>query len=530
MTPPLPSAALFLLAGLGLASCALIVGDYGVEREPSGGAGSGGANLGGASAACDAAPPDSVAFLAGYGQKAGFLRGNAIALDASGNTVIAGTALGSEVAFGEDTLESAELDPQGGLFVASIRPDGNAELVRAFSTGGDAVFITVGGVAVFDDETSGERAIYVSGQYEGSLELGAVALDGAGNTDSFVTKLSSTGEPVWARSFGDAEFQQTARIAVDKAGDVLVAARGDGTFALGGACSTPPDAGAGIWTFKLRASDGECMWLVKHPVGWSNNAIGFAYDRDRDVAYVGAETVGDPYFSSVPGRYEAFVYAFRGEDGSAVWPTAARFGPMATEDAGTARWVEQLRVGPCGDLYALGQFERDVVLGELATLQNESFDEGAETQLFLAKLAPESGAPVWAVQFPHSGTQLGQGLAAGPFGLLAITGEAYDLSGSPGFDFGDGPMPQNGDNPIASDAFVAVFADDGQGPELLLAQRLTDHGDNAVSQRATDAVFDDAGALYATGTFENSIQFSRQVGDSVDGFSYGAFVVQYGQP
>lgn len=524
------SVALASLAIFG-AGCVVIVGDYQVAGDSgAGGAGGGGTSGGGpegGAATCGADPPASLSLVRGYGQSGGFLHGGAITLDPDGHTIIAGTVVTESPAFGG--MSAPLPDGQGGIFVAGLNPDGTPVFVSAYPATDDPVLLTIGSVAAVDDEASGARAIYLSGSFYGSVTFGETTITSSGNSDFFVARLDASGTPIWARSFGGGGFEQAGRIAVDARGDLVGAFRGEGAFAMGAGCPAPTDADAGILAFALSADDGECTWVKKHGAGFSNDVVAFAYDRSRDVAYLGAGTRGDPYFGTTDAQFEAVVYAFSGSNGDPVWPQAVRFGPPALESERTERFIRALAVGPCGDVYAAGQYQTSIVVGN-DTFTNANEGNGAERQLFLVKLSQEDGALRWSTGLSHEGTELGFALAAGPGGLLALAGEAFDASGSPGLDFGGGPMPPTSDNPSASDAYVATFIDGEMGPSFLFADRLTDHGANQGSQRSTDVVTRATGDVLVTGSLDLSIQFSPQAGDSVDGFSYGAFVAEYGPP
>jgi len=515
---------------VGATGCVVIVGDYQVAGEGAGGSGAGGGAVegGGATgggASCEADPPASLSFVRGYGQTGGFLHGGAIALDPDGDTVIAGTVVTESPEFGG--MAAALPEGQGGIFVAGLGPDGTPVFVSAFAATDDPVLLSIGSVAAVDDEASRERAIYLSGSFYGSVTFGETTLTSNGASDFFVARLDGSGAAVWARSFGDTGFEQAGRVAVDASGDLVGVFRGEGSFAMGAQCPAPASDGAGFSAFALSGADGECKWVKKHSAGFSNNVAAFAYDRERDVAYLGGETRGDPYFGTTDAQFETVIYAFSGATGAPVWPQAVRFGPPEIEAERTERFIQSLAVGPCGDLYAVGQYETSIVVGD-ETFTNAHASDGADLQLFMVKLGREDGAVRWSTGYSHAGTELSFSLAAGPGGLLALTGEAFDASGSPGIDFGGGPLPPNGDNPSASDAYVATFVDGDTGPTFLFADRLTDHGANEGSQRGTGIVTRASGAVVATGSLDLSIQFSPQAGDSVDGFSYGAFVVEYG--
>ena len=80
-----------------------------------------------------------------------------------------------------------------------------------------------------------EQNIYVAGETgDPGFEFAGQALGGAGEADAFVFKLDSAGEEVWARSFGGPSMEIVRGMAVDKKGNVLLAGEfQSGTAAVG---------------------------------------------------------------------------------------------------------------------------------------------------------------------------------------------------------------------------------------------------------------------------------------------------------
>jgi PKD repeat protein len=114
-----------------------------------------------------------------------------VAVDGSGNVVVAGYAIAA-VDFG-----GGELDPLGAAdaFVAKYSGASGAHLwSRRFGGAGNdygaAVAVDAGG------------SVYLAGSFDESASFGGPALTAAGQDDAYVTKLNANGGSVWARRLG----------------------------------------------------------------------------------------------------------------------------------------------------------------------------------------------------------------------------------------------------------------------------------------------------------------------------------------
>lgn len=95
-----------------------------------------------------------------------------------------------------------------------------------------------------------------------------------GQADLFVTKLGPSGNCIYSKAAGDADYQHGQSIAVNGAGNVLLTGYFGGTLDLG--CGPLSSAGAfDIYVARLGAS-GSCVW--------SRSAGSLDYDLSQDVA------------------------------------------------------------------------------------------------------------------------------------------------------------------------------------------------------------------------------------------------------
>jgi len=142
-----------------------------------------------------------------------FCRGSAI--DRKGNTFVTGDFRASF------SLGGINITSNGGAdcYVGRIRPNGQLAWLKTFGNAGPEVGV--------DIDTYGEACdAYLTGTYFSSISLGnSVNLPSPiGKRDAFVSKIDSSGNYVWAKSFGSSE---------DDSGNEVVSADNGDTWATG---------------------------------------------------------------------------------------------------------------------------------------------------------------------------------------------------------------------------------------------------------------------------------------------------------
>ncbi|AGP39868.1 hypothetical protein [Sorangium cellulosum] len=144
-----------------------------------------------------------------------------VAVDGAGNVVVTGS-FRSSVTVGESVRTSA-----GDKDILVIRLDENGVLQWCEDFGDDA---DQEGASVATDLAGN---IVVTGWFRGTIELGDRVRSATGASDAFVMKLAPASDPMWLRSFGDSSEQQGASVAVDRLGHSWVTGRFDGGLDLG---------------------------------------------------------------------------------------------------------------------------------------------------------------------------------------------------------------------------------------------------------------------------------------------------------
>ena len=158
-----------------------------------------------------------------YGSSFGNDEGHSVAVDGSGDVVVAGE-FGNTLNYGGFNLVS-----NGGtdIFLAKYDSFGNLDWAQSF---GGTDFDSMSEVAAAQSSDD----IYITGNFRNSIDLGGGALVSAGMDDIFLARYSPGGGHQWSYRFGDTALDYGTGLAVDAAGNVFVTGAFDGTVNFGG--------------------------------------------------------------------------------------------------------------------------------------------------------------------------------------------------------------------------------------------------------------------------------------------------------
>jgi hypothetical protein len=188
-------------------------------------------------------------------------QGMGLAVDDSGNIIIDGLSRGT-VDFGGAPLTS--IGPYGSLFAAKLDHNGAHLWSKLFQNTGNAFPPELWRVAV-----DSQKNVVFAGAFVGSIDFGAGPLVSAGQRDVFTVKIDPGGGLAWAKRFGDALDQEGTQAVVDPSGNVFVTGNFNGSLNFGSGAMT--SAGSGdIFLAKLDPS-GEGLWSKRLGDAMSNN-------------------------------------------------------------------------------------------------------------------------------------------------------------------------------------------------------------------------------------------------------------------
>lgn len=224
-----------------------------------------------------------------------------IAVTPQGDAVVTGTFDGA-IDFGGGALNAQGID----AFVVKLNGnDASLLWAKRYGDGQDQYGF---GVAV---DPGGNIA--VTGTFYGQIDFGNGPLSNAdvnnNNADIFLARLDANGGALWSKRFGDTNNQTPFGVAVDGAGNVVLAGHFKGTLNFGGAnLVNTNDASNDVFVAKFKANAGEHLWSARYGDAvdqrcWSvavdgkgNNFLAGGYQGTIDFgAPVGPFTSGGGY-------------------------------------------------------------------------------------------------------------------------------------------------------------------------------------------------------------------------------------------
>jgi hypothetical protein len=389
------------------------------------------------------------------------------AVDSAGNVVVTGN-FGGTADFGGGPLNTA--NGSYDTFVAKLDSSGNHVWSKRFGDKNPQYPVAVA--------IDGAGNVVVTGPFQGTVDFGGGPLTSAHSNDIFVAKLDSSGDHLWSKRFGGAGYQQGCAVAIDSAGNVVVAGEFESTVDFGGGPLT--SAGSyDIYVAKLDAN-GDHVWSKRFGDAEGQNAISMAIDSAGNVAITG-QMNGTVDFGDGPlaGAGGTSIYVAKLDpNGDHVW--SKRF-ENANGQSALATAVDS-----AGNVAITGYMNGTVDFG------GGPLTGAGGTDIFVAKLDP-NGNHVWSKRFGDANDQEALSIAIDTAGNVVITGKFFSV-----VDFGGGPLTSAGD----SDIFVAKLDPNG---DHLWSTRFGDWK----FQAAYSTAIDSAGNVVITGNFEGTVDFGN---------------------
>lgn len=391
-----------------------------------------------------------------------------LAVDTTGDAVIIGS-FGGTVDFGGGPLSSVGND----VFIAKLGPAGNHLWSRR------------AGATKEDDRAMGAAIdsahnVVVTGVFGGStgatIDFGGGSLVSLGSWDIFVVKLDAAGNHLWSKRYGDSAQQQSAAVAIDTEGNIVIAGTFWGTLDFGGG---PIKSGGqdDIFVAKLDPS-GNHLWSKRFGDGQTKQgARSVSVSATGDV-YVTGQCAGTVDFGDGPlakiGEADAFLLAL---DAAGQHRWSKRWGLGNQYQGGTG-----VTVDPTGNVLVTGYCQGAIDMGTGVLPANGSFD------VCLGKFSP-TGAPIFTRRFGSTKNDVPAAIATDASGHILLTGYHEGP-----IDFGGGPLA----HVLASNTFVTKL--DANGVHVWSRG----YGTNA---RGLGVGADAQGNTFVAGYFWNSIVF-----------------------
>jgi hypothetical protein len=296
----------------------------------------------------------------------------------------------------------------------------------------------------------------------GSTTITVRSAVGAERSDGIVVTVEPSGVLEWGRQVGTGSGEDARAVALDAAGDVIVA----GSV---GTANTADDA----FVMKL-SSSGDVMWIRTFGTSGSDFAHAVAPDGAGGAVVVGrvAGLLEDKHY----GSDDAFVRRYTPQ-GEVVW--TQQFGTTGADR------LYGVAVDVVGVIYVVGSTE-----GTLGATH------AGGTDGFVRRYTP-SGTPSWTTQFGTSSFDVAGAVALTPAGAIVVAGstagalEGANLGSDDGFvalfghdgtlqwarQFGIGASDEVTGVAVGTDALYVVGRTFGLGPSDMFLRAYTLNGD-----------------------------------------------------
>lgn len=315
--------------------------------------------------------------------------------------------------------------------------------------------------------------LLVLGFFTGDLTGIQPPLSSAGSYDLFLLKLSPDGGLLWAKRWGDSNDQSGGAMAIDSAGNILLAGGFNGTLDFGNSYSVSSVGSADIYVVKLNP-DGDPMWIHRFGDNKGQSAYDVAVNKLGDLFLVGTFSgtmnLGDGNVTSA-GLGDAYIAKYAAT-GAFLWKRIL--------GDGTNQRATNVAVDSSGDAIFSGAYDGSFVFGGM-TLSNSG-------QTFLAKISA-GGTDIWAKSYPVADA------------ILAVDqNDTYWATGyvTPLVNFGGVDLPPGG----GYDVYLAQFDKSGA---YLNAKRFGGGGND----QSTSLAIDSSGHPIITGQTDGGVDFGN---------------------
>ncbi len=297
---------------------------------------------------------------------------SAVAVDASGNVLLAGYYSSATVSFGNNILMNA-----GYLDIFLTKYDSTGNVLWAKSEGGTnddyATSLTV--------DASGNT--YLAGYfYSTTINFGSTILQNEAGNNVFVSKYDFQGNVLWAKSANETDMGQASSVAVDTAGNAYLAGYySSSTVSFDNITLTNTDNGFNdIFLVKYDAS-GNALW-AENAGGVDNDQVNSVVADVSGNAYITGDfnsptiTFGSTTLTN-NGNYNIFLTKYN-TNGNMIW--AKSLGGKKSDEANS------IALDASGNIFVTGDFLSDTLCIGSDTLVNK----GA-TDIFIAKAGSNTG-------------------------------------------------------------------------------------------------------------------------------------------
>ncbi len=376
-------------------------------------------------------------------------RGYLVAIDASGNVYVIG-----------DFTDTVDFDPGFGVDNHTSNGNLDAFLSKFDSNGGFLWARTWGGTGGDDGYSVAADAsgsAYVTGNFEGAVDFdpgpGLDSRTSNGYFDAFLSKFDSSGNFLWAHTWGGSIEDSGHSVAADASGNVYVAGYAGSTVDFDPGPGVDNHTSNGDHDASLSKFDSGGMFLWARTWGATGPDVGYSVTADASAnVYVAGYFESTVDFDSGPGVDDHTSNGFNDaslsefdSDGDFIW---ARTWGGTNDDRGVSVIADA-----SGNVCATGYFQDTADLDPGLDVDNHT--SNGDYDVFLSKFDSDGGL-IWARTWGATGPDIGYSIAADAWANEYVSGY---FENTVDFDPGSGvdDHTSNGDH----DAFLVKFLPDG---------------------------------------------------------------------
>ncbi len=367
------------------------------------------------------------------GSGSDYVQSEPITTDLNGNLYFSGNFGSSSITFGSFTLYNNSMSGIENAFIVKISSNGE----YLWAKGADDSNNTNGGFSVATDL---DGNVYWSGGFVQSITFGSYTFYYTGtSSDSFLIKMNTDGEILWAKSFGGNLYDYTTPLTLDSDGNIyFTGLMGSPSITFGSFTLT----NNGSWdSFIVKMNnDGDVLWAKG--IGGSDDEYGISVitDLNDNIYFTGRYksstlTFGD--FTISNNGMRDFYIGKINSAGEYIWVKG--FGGSSHD------YCISITTDLTGNVYLTGGFESStMILGDFTLSSIDTFD------IFIAKMN-SSGEYLWAESYSADSSDFGKSVTTDNVGNVYLTGDFM----SPTLTLGDYTLTNFGNNNI----FIAKYGD-----------------------------------------------------------------------
>ncbi|MDK2772522.1 MAG: T9SS type A sorting domain-containing protein [Flavobacterium sp.] len=258
----------------------------------------------------------------------GYNQGNSVFIDSNSNIYITGYYQDT-ADFNPSATEVFNMTSTGVYDVFVLKLDNNGNFIWAKSFGGTSVDMGL-------DIVAGSNEVYVSGRYQGTIDLDPGAntsnVTSNGSLDAFLLKLDENGDFLWGNSFGGTSNERAESIGLDSLGNVIALFFYNGTvdFDPSASVSNLTSAGGSDAAIVKFDANGNFIWAKSMGGTSTEEPSKLVVDSNDNIittGYFSSTADFDPSGSianlTATGSFNVFVSKLD-EDGNYIWAKAIK--------------------------------------------------------------------------------------------------------------------------------------------------------------------------------------------------------------